>query len=146
MRPSLRAISTGVALAGLAIATYLTATRMMGGAPVCAIAHGCEIVQRSTYATLAGIPVATLGMVGYLAILVALARDDETARTMTAFLALAGAGFSGWLTWVEVQILGAICIWCVASAVCMTALAGMSVTRMLQASALPRAATRGGSR
>jgi uncharacterized membrane protein len=145
MSLSLRATSTGFALTGLGIASYLTAMRMLGGAPVCAIAQGCEIVQRSTYASLAGVPVAVLGVAGYLAILVTLARDGEIARTMAALVALGGAGFSGWLTWVEVQILDAICIWCVASAVCMTALAGTSVARMLHAAPLS-AVSRGTSR
>lgn len=146
MSLSLRAAAAGVASAGLGIATYLTVVHLVGGAPVCAIAHGCGIVQRSPYASLAGVPVAAIGVAGYLAILVALARDGETARTAAALLTLAGAGFSGWLTWVEVQILNAICIWCVASAACMTALAGIAVARMLQPSLLPHAASRGASR
>ena len=76
-------------------------------------------------------PVALLGVAGYVAILLSLLRDGESARTATAFLALAGCGFSAWLTWVEIAELEAICIWCVGSAVCMTALAGLSVARLL---------------
>ena len=78
-------------------------------------------------------PVALLGVAGYAAILLSLLRDGEAARTATAFLALAGWGFSAWLTWVEIAELEAICIWCVGSAVCMTALAGLSVARLLHA-------------
>ena len=78
-------------------------------------------------------PVALLGLAGYVAILGSLARDGEAARTVTAFLALAGFGFSGWLTYVEVARLDAICSWCVGSAVCMTLLAALSVTRVLRA-------------
>jgi uncharacterized membrane protein len=130
--PGLRAASAVVALIGLGIATYLTVVHYAGGSPVCAIAHGCEVVQHSDYAAVAGIPVAVLGLAGYLAILACLARDDETARTATAFVALAGLGFSAWLTYVEVGVLHAICIWCVGSAICMAALAGLSVTRLLR--------------
>ena len=72
---------------------------------------------------------AVLGLLGYVAILVALARDGEAWRTAAAFLALAGLGFSAWLTYVEVGILDAICIWCVGSAVCMAVLAALTVTR-----------------
>ena len=133
---ALRLWSAGVALAGLAISAYLTVVRLAGGTPVCAIAHGCDVVQQSAYAELAGVPVAVLGLAGYAAILLSLARDGELARTATAFLALAGFGFSGWLTWVEIVELDAVCIWCVASAVCMTALAGLSVARVLAAPAL----------
>jgi uncharacterized membrane protein len=129
----LRLASAGVAVAGLAIAAYLTAVHYGGGEPVCAVAHGCTIVQQSEYAELAGIPVALLGLGGYVAILASLARDGEAWRTATAFLALAGFGFSAWLTYVEVVRLDAICIWCVGSAVCMTLLAGLSVARVLSA-------------
>jgi uncharacterized membrane protein len=127
----LRLASAAVALAGLGIAGYLTAVHYGGGTPVCAVAHGCATVQQSEYAELAGVPVALLGVLGYAAILATLARDGEGARTATAFLALAGAGFSGWLTYVEVFELEAICIWCVASAACMLALAVLSAARML---------------
>ena len=54
---------------GLGIATYLTVVHYAGGEPVCAVAHGCATVQKSDYAQLAGVPVALLGVFGYLAIL-----------------------------------------------------------------------------
>ncbi len=127
----LRAASIVVGVVGLAIATYLTVVHYAGGSPVCAIAHGCETVQKSDYASLAGIPVAVLGVIGYLGILASLVRDDETARTVTAFLSIVGLGFSAWLTYVEVGELNAICIWCVGSAICMTLLTGLSVARLL---------------
>ena len=56
-----RAAAIVVAVIGLGIATYLTIVHYAGGAPVCAIAHGCETVQKSDYAKLAGVPVALLG-------------------------------------------------------------------------------------
>jgi uncharacterized membrane protein len=127
----LRAASAFVALIGLGIATYLTIVHYAGGAPVCAISHGCETVQRSSYAEVGGVPVALAGLLGYVAVLVSLARDREEWRLATAFLSLAGLGFSAWLTWVEVGILHAICIWCVGSALCMAALAGLSVARVV---------------
>jgi uncharacterized membrane protein len=122
-----------VALLGLGIAGYLTVVHYAGSDPVCAIAHGCATVQQSDYAKLAGVPVALLGLVGYVAILASLARDGEAWRTATAFLALAGFGFSAWLTYVEVAKLDAICIWCVGSAICMTLIAGLSVARVISA-------------
>jgi uncharacterized membrane protein len=126
----LRLASAAVAVAGLAIAAYLTAVHYAGAEPVCAVAHGCATVQQSDYAQLAGIPVALLGLLGYVAILASLAGDGERARTATAGLAFAGFGFSAWLTYVEVAELHAICIWCVGSALCMTALAGLSAARL----------------
>ena len=74
-----------------------------------------------------------LGVLGYLAVLAALVRDGEAWRTAAAFLSLAGLGFSGWLTYVEVGILDAICIWCVGSAICMALLSALTICRMVGA-------------
>ena len=131
-RPTLRAATIVVALIGLGIATYLTIVHYAGGSPVCAIAHGCETVQKSRYAEFAGVPVAVLGLLGYVAILASLVRDTEASRTATAFIALAGLAFSGYLTYLELFTIHAICIWCVGSAVCMLVLSALAVTRMLR--------------
>ena len=125
-----RRLSVAVALVGLGIAGYLTAVHYAGGEPVCGIAQGCATVQQSEYAELAGIPVALLGLLGYAAILGSLAADGERARMLTAVLAFSGFGLSAWLTWIEVGELHAICIWCVGSALCMTALAALSAVRL----------------
>ena len=127
----MRAASVAVALAGLAIAGYLTVVHYAGGEPVCAVAHGCATVQKSDYATLAGVPVALLGLLGYAAILACLSRDTEATRTAAAFLSIGGLAFSGWLTYVELFELRAVCIWCVGSAICMALLAVLTTARML---------------
>jgi uncharacterized membrane protein len=129
----MRAAAIGIALVGLGIATYLTVVHYAGGQPVCAVAHGCATVQASDYAKLAGVPVA---------LLVSLARDGEAWRTAAAFLSLAGLAFSGWLTYVEVGILNAICIWCVGSAICMALLTVLTVARMLRAEPAGAVSTR----
>jgi uncharacterized membrane protein len=133
----MRAAAVGVALAGLGIATYLTIVHYAGGTPVCAVAHGCAVVQTSEYSELAGVPVAVLGLGGYVAVLAALARDGEGWRTAAAFLSLAGLGFSAWLTYVEVAVLHAICIWCVGSALCMVALSSLTVVRLVRGPGMP---------
>ena len=130
----LRAAAIVVAVIGLGIATYLTIVHYAGGSPVCAIAHGCATVQKSRYAEFAGIPVAVLGLLGYVALLISLAKDTEAFRTASAFIAITGLAFSGWLTYVEVFKLHAICIWCVGSAICMALLAILTTLRMLRAS------------
>jgi uncharacterized membrane protein len=123
-----------VGVIGLGIASYLTIVHYTGGAPVCAIAHGCETVQKSDYSKLAGVPVALLGLIGYVGILGALIRDDDNARSVAAFLSLLGFGFSAWLTYTELALIHAICIWCVGSAICMTILAALNVSRVLRVS------------
>lgn len=130
-----RIATFAVAIAGLAIASYLTIVHYAGGEPVCAIAHGCATVQKSSFAEFLGIPVALLGLLGYVAILASLLKDTETSRSVTALLAIAGLAFSAWLTYVEIWELEAICIWCVGSAICMALLAGLATTRLLRAPA-----------
>ena len=135
--------AAALALAGLAISGYLTYVHYAGIEPVCAGGGGaCERVQSSPYADLAGVPVAVLGLGGYLAILASLVLPGQAGRSVTAFLALAGFGFSGYLTYLELAVIEAICQWCVASAVVMTVLAGVAVTRMVTADmALPTTRT-----
>jgi len=130
-----RAAAIATAIAGLGIATYLTIVHYAGGEPVCAIAHGCATVQKSTYAELAGVPVAVIGLGGYIAILASLVKESEATRTAAAFLSVIGLAFSGWLTYVEVFELNAICVWCVGSAICMALLAALATTRLLTAPA-----------
>ncbi len=132
---STRVAAIVVAVAGLAIATYLTVAHYAGAEPVCAISHGCATVQKSSYAELIGIPVAVLGLLGYVAILGSLVKDTETTRSITALLAICGLAFSAWLTYVEIWELEAICIWCVGSAICMALLAALATTRLLRAPA-----------
>jgi uncharacterized membrane protein len=129
----LRIATAALALVGLAIAGYLTWVHYAGLHPFCVGGGGgCERVQTSRWADLAGIPVAVLGLAGYLAILATLALPEDAGRTAAAFVALVGLGFSAWLTYVEIAKIHAICQWCVASAVVMTLLAVVSVTRLLR--------------
>ena len=133
-----RRLTAGLALVGVGIAGYLTWVHYAGLSPVCVGGGGgCERVQASRWAELAGVPVAVLGLAGYLAILASLALREDQGALAAAFLSLVGFGFSAWLTYVEVHKIDAICQWCVASAVIMTALAVVSVARLLAASATP---------
>lgn len=59
---SLRRLSAALALGGAAIASYLSYTRLADAGRICPTT-GCATVQRSAYSTLAGIPVAYLGVV-----------------------------------------------------------------------------------
>ena len=128
---SLRTAMAVTALIGLGVAAYLTYVHYAGVTPVCAVAHGCEQVQTSHWAKLAGVPVAVLGLLGYAAILASLALPGEGGRLAGAAFALVGFGFSGYLTYLEVVEIDAICAWCVASAALMTGLAVLAVARLL---------------
>jgi uncharacterized membrane protein len=120
-----------LALAGLGIAAYLTYVHYAGIKPLCLAGGGCEKVQSSQYAKVGGVSVAVLGLIGYLAILASLLVRGEIGRAATACLGLIGFGFSAYLTYRELFTIEAICQWCVASAVLMTAIAVLAVARML---------------
>jgi uncharacterized membrane protein len=132
----LRVAIAVLAVAGLAVATYLTYVHYADVKPFCvAGGGGCEKVQTSDYAKLAGIPVAVLGLIGYLVILGSAFVRGDYGRLTGAVVALAGFGFSGYLTWRELFTIDAVCQWCVASAVLMTLLAVACVWRLLAADA-----------
>jgi uncharacterized membrane protein len=121
-----------LALLGLGVAGYLTYVHYAELEPICAGGGGgCEKVQNSSYAELAGIPVALLGLVGYALILASLWVPGEAGRLGGAVLALVGFGFSAYLTWLELFEIDAICQWCVVSAVLMSALAVSTSWRVL---------------
>jgi uncharacterized membrane protein len=122
------------AFIGVAVAGYLVYIHYAGIKPICAAGSGgCEKVQTSTYAKLAGIPVAVLGLAGYVAILASLAVPGDPGRLAGAVLAISGFGFSAYLTYRELFTIDAICQWCIASAVLMTALAALTVIRLVRA-------------
>jgi uncharacterized membrane protein len=122
-----------IALIGLCITADLTYVHYAGLHPLCLASGGCEKVQSSHWSKLAGIPVATIGLVGYAAILALLFVPGEIGLAGTALVALVGFGFSAYLTWVELARIHAVCQWCVASAILMTLLAVLSVVRLLTA-------------
>jgi len=126
----LRRSATALALLGAGIAGYLTWIHFAGLDPVCLASRGCERVQSSPYSEIRGMPVAALGLATYVAILATTRVAGEPARLGGALLALVGVGFSGYLSYLEVAEIHAVCQWCVASAAVMCALAVLSVWRV----------------
>ena len=118
-----------LAVVGLAISIYLTYVHYAGIEPVCSGISDCERVQTSDYAELVGIPVAVLGIAGYLAILVSL----RTRVEVTALLSYLALAFSAYLTWAELFKIDAICQWCVGSALIALVIAVLATVRALGA-------------
>ena len=131
---NLRIAAAILALAGIGVATYIAIAESGGGAPKClAGGSGCETVANSQYSHLAGINVAVIGIVGYVALLGTAIMPGDPGRFGGFLAALVGFGFSLYLTYLELFVIDAICQWCVASAVVMTALAIVSVARLMAA-------------
>jgi uncharacterized membrane protein len=130
----LRIILTVMAVLGVGLASYLTYIHYAGIKPLCGRNGGdCEIVQTSKYSHIAGVPVALIGLIGYVLILASLlAPDEERLRFATAALILGGFGFSVYLTYREVFSLEKICEYCVSSAILLTLMLPLSLWRFLK--------------
>jgi uncharacterized membrane protein len=129
-RGRLGAAMTILAVGGLAIALYLLAARLLGEAPACGPVKGCDTVAASEYATVLGIPVALFG-VAFSIVLAASAaiwwrRGDRRALYATYGLSLLGVVAVAYLTYLELFVIEAICVWCVSYAV--TIVSGLVVT------------------
>jgi uncharacterized membrane protein len=118
-----------LALAGLAVAGYLTVVKLAGQLPVCGPLRGCETVALSEYSDIGSIPVALLGVV-FSALTLALQliwwRRGERRALLAAYgLGLFGILFVSYLTYLELFVIHAVCVWCVVYA--LTVVAGWLV-------------------
>jgi vitamin-K-epoxide reductase (warfarin-sensitive) len=93
----------------------------------------CDIVNRSEYSTLAGVPVALIGILGYMALLAFATFYRQKAETPGILLAgsVAGLAFALYLTYVEKFILGVWCILCLTSLFAIFAIAVLSCVLFL---------------
>ncbi len=111
----LRVAAALVALAGLGVAAYLTWAHYADASVICVSGGGCETVQESSYSEIAGIPVAALGVAAYATVLALVAWDTPAARLSAAAIALVGLLFSIYLLALQLFVIDAICIWCMAN-------------------------------
>jgi uncharacterized membrane protein/glutaredoxin len=134
--PSTPWLFSALALAGLASAAYLTYIEATQGSAICGPVGDCNTVQSSPFARLVGlIPVAPLGAATYLLILLGglsagkLRRQIRHLATILILLVTTTATlFSLYLTVLEPFVIGATCLWCLASALVSTALFWLSIT------------------
>lgn len=123
------------AVVGLADSVYLSWAKLSHSDILCIQSDvtNCDLVNSSSYSQWQGIPVAILGVLGYLVIIVLLIVNSTQAKladiTSLAFTAVTTFGliYSCYLTYVEVFILKALCQWCLVSALAMTILWIISV-------------------
>jgi uncharacterized membrane protein len=131
-----------LAVVGLAVAAYLTYVHYAGIKPACTAGQSCVKVQTSVWSKVDGIPVALIGLIGYVGILTSLlAPDREESRLATLGMTLIGTGFSGYLTYRELFSIHAVCEWCASSAVILTVLFICAGFRYVTVSDLAESAT-----
>lgn len=88
----------------------------------------CDIVNRSSYSIVLGVPVALIGILGYLLLLAlgTLYRTKAETPVMLLIASLAGLGFAFYLTYIERFVLSAWCILCLSSLVLIVAITILS--------------------
>jgi uncharacterized membrane protein len=132
-RDALGRVMLALTIVGLGVASYLTYVHYAGINPACTAGASCVKVQTSVWSKLDGIPVALIGLIGYVAILASLfAGAREEARLATLGLTLIGFGFSAYLTYRELFSIHAVCEWCASSAGIMTILLGCAIARYVR--------------
>ena len=125
-----RVAIAAAAVVGGAIAAYLTYVHYAHVSPICTTG-GCEKVQTSKYAELAGIPVAVLGLAAYATVVVSAVLRGLAAAFVGVLVALVGVAFSGYLLWAQLGPIDAICQWCLGNDVVVLVVAVLSVMRVL---------------
>jgi uncharacterized membrane protein len=117
----LRSTHPGIVLAvldlvGLAIASYLSAIELQGELPYCGPLKGCEEVALSEYSRIGGVPVAVFGVILSITLFVlavAWWRTNRPALLAAHYgLSLVGVLFEVYFTYLELFVIGAICVWC----------------------------------
>jgi uncharacterized membrane protein len=123
----LRIAALILSLLGIGVAGYLTYVHYADISPICAGGSGgCEKVQASDQSKLAGVPVALLGLLSYIAL------RGDLARVVAALVAIIGFGFSAYLTYESVTVIEATCQWCLSSFAIMTLMAIVTITRLVR--------------
>ena len=119
-----------ISLAGLADSIYLTVMALTGDTAACGGSTGCFEVLGSVYARIAGIPVAGLGVIGYLtafSFATFAAFGYNRARGLFALTVWAMFAMTLWLLSVQAFVLHAFCRYCLFSAAFTFLLAGLVV-------------------
>ena len=125
-------------IVGLLVSVYMTIYKVTSNDSMCLGSGDCSTVNASIYSEVNGIPVAAIGVLGYLAILAVLLFENRNSffrqnGTLLIFgMALTGFIFTVWLIYVEVALLKAICPFCVTSQIAMTLIFIMAVIRLIK--------------
>jgi uncharacterized membrane protein len=125
-------------IVGLLVSIYMTIYKVTSNDSMCLGSGDCSTVNASIYSEVNGIPVAAIGILGYVAIFGVLLFENRNSffrqnGTLLIFgMALTGFIFTVWLIYVEIALLKAICPFCVTSQVAMTLIFIMAVIRLIK--------------
>ncbi len=126
-------ILTGI---GLLVSIYMTVYKMTSNDALCLGSGDCSTVNASRYSEVYGVPVAAVGVFGYLALLLTLVLEGkhpffrQNAPLLVFGMALTGFLFTVYLIYVEFALLKAVCPFCLISQITMTILFFISIVRL----------------
>jgi len=115
------------AIIGLIVSLYLSYSTLSGIPVKCSLLSGCQIVEQSSYSRVFGIPVAVFGVLFYLTLIIGVfMRVDKKYQSLITkymlYITTLGFLFSVYLTYLELYVIHAICMYCVISAIASTSL------------------------
>ncbi len=143
----IRYLFPALAVAGSLVALYMLSVETSGALAVCGPIGDCNAVQQSAYARLFGfVPIAALGLLLQVSLLVlyivcsaSAGRAGRIAAVLLLGLSVSAVLFSVYLTYLEIFVIGAVCAWCLTSAVIVSAEAWLAAR--IAGWRLPAAAT-----
>ena len=138
MDKRLRQLTIALTIIGLLVSIYMTIFKLTDNQSMCIGSKGCGVVNASRYSEINGIPVAILGVIGYVSILALLFLENQPGffqenGSMILFgVTLVGFLFTLWLVYVEVALIKAYCPFCITSQLAMTLIFVFTVIRAIK--------------
>ena len=123
---------------GLLVSIYMTIFKITSNESMCIGSKDCSVVNASRYSEVNGIPVAVVGVIGYVAILAVLVLGQrrgffqQNGSLLFFGLSLTGFLFTLYLIFGEVALIKAYCPFCIASQTAMTLIFILSVIRLVR--------------
>lgn len=119
-----------LAIIGILIAAYVTQSFLRKVGIVC-VSSGCELVRKNPASYLWGVPVPSVGLLGYsvIAILAFIRSSNKNKGILKGILGMTafGVAFTTWFTYTELFVIKGVCTWCAISTINMYVLFGLAV-------------------
>jgi len=140
MEKRLSQITIALVILGLLVSVYMTIFKLTSNEKMCIGSKDCSVVNASRYSEVNGIPVAVIGVGGYVALLGILLLErragffQQNGGMLFFGLAVTGFLFTVYLIYVEIALIKAYCPFCITSQVSMTLIFILSVVRLVRQS------------
>ncbi len=132
-------VSVGLAALGIMVSIYMTIFKLTSNNAMCLGSGDCSTVNASPYSSVYGVPVAFVGVLGYVSILAILLMQDRGGKffrnngLLVLFgLATTGFFFTVYLIYLEIFVIKALCPFCITSQITMSILFIITIIRLVQ--------------